>query len=61
MRAAGDGAELRFLGEGDGAWPERAVCCCVGVGVNATFDLALAERGHEVHSFDPTPRALDYA
>lgn len=57
-----------LLGMGDGSWPvvqellpQKAVCYCVGVGVDATFDIALAEFGHEVHSFDPTPNAIDYA
>jgi FkbM family methyltransferase len=61
-------SSLTWLGTGDGAWPisldllpSRSVCYCVGVGLNASFDLALASRDYEVHSFDPTPKAKDYA
>lgn len=62
------GLRLETLGSGDGAWivPVEAittewVCYCVGVGVDATFDLALAERfGCQVYSFDPTPRSISY-
>jgi FkbM family methyltransferase len=65
-----DGMALRLesLGEGDGAWIvpleliiPGAICYCVGVGVNATFDVALAARsGTAVFAFDPTPRTVDY-
>lgn len=38
-----------------------AVAYCGGVGQDATFDLALAEKqGLEVHSFDPTPGSIAY-
>jgi FkbM family methyltransferase len=40
---------------------DGGVAYCIGVGTNATFDLGLAAAGYEVHSFDPTPRALIYA
>jgi FkbM family methyltransferase len=59
---------IEFLGKGDGAWPivpsilpAQAICYCIGVGVNASFDIELANKGFEVHSFDPTPNALTYA
>ena len=59
---------LELLGEGEGAWTVPVdlikpgwICYCVGVGVDATFDLALIERcGAEVYSLDPTPRAISY-
>lgn len=35
-------------------------CYCIGVGNDASYDFALAERGAEVHSFDPTPSVIDY-
>lgn len=41
-------------------FPSGARCYCIGVGRDATFDFALAERGAEVHSFDPTPAAIEY-
>ena len=45
---------VNYLSKGD-------VCYAVGVGEDASFDIALArELGCEVHSFDPTPRAVDY-
>jgi FkbM family methyltransferase len=68
LRPQAAGLQLEALGEGDGAWvvptnlirPEW-VCYCVGVGVNATFDLELARRfSCNVHSFDPTPRSIAY-
>jgi FkbM family methyltransferase len=34
------------------------VCCTVGVGEDATFDVALAEHGCQVLAIDPTPRAI---
>jgi len=37
------------------------ICYCVGVGEDASFDLELLKRfSCEVHSFDPTPRAIAY-
>ncbi len=38
-----------------------SVVYCVGVGFDASFDLAMIERfGLEVHAFDPTPRCLEW-
>lgn len=62
------GLKLETLGTDYGGWtiPTELVhpdwvCYCVGVGCDATFDLALHERfGCEVHCFDPTPRAINY-
>lgn len=55
------------LGSQAGGWfapaatPPGAVCYCGGVGLDATFDFELKERfGAEVHSFDPTPKAIGY-
>jgi FkbM family methyltransferase len=62
-----EGLQLDGLGRGDGTWvvpanliQKDAVCYCVGVGDDATFDMALADRGARVFSFDPTPRAIRY-
>lgn len=68
-KADARGYQLERLGSDYGGWrvPVDAVtsdwvCYCVGVGVDATFDLEIAERfGSDVHAFDPTPRAIDYA
>ena len=58
---------LERYGEGHAAWhvpadtAPGAVAYCGGVGLDATFDFALAERkGLEVHSFDPTPGSIRY-
>jgi len=67
-RPTGLGLRLETLGSDYGGWTvpielirEDWVCYCVGVGCDATFDLALRERfGCEVHCFDPTPRAINY-
>lgn len=56
------------IGSGYGGWwvPEErlgpgSVCYCVGVGVDATFDVGLVERfGCRVVSLDPTPKAVAY-
>ncbi|MHA6720042.1 FkbM family methyltransferase [Sphingomonas sp. RS6] len=55
------------MGRGHGAWRVPAgsvrpdmICYCVGVGVEASFDLELAAAGCQVWSFDPTPTAIDY-
>ena len=55
------------LGSGDGAWevPARSfgnnpLCYCFGVGLDISFDVALAERGAQVYAFDPTPRSIDF-
>jgi FkbM family methyltransferase len=63
------GQQLRLagLGQGEGAWivpieliqPDW-ICYCFGVGVDASFDLALVERRARVFSFDPTPRSIEY-
>lgn len=60
--------QLETLGSAYGGWTIPSgllrsdwVCYCVGVGCDATFDLALRERAAcEVHCFDPTPRAINY-
>jgi FkbM family methyltransferase len=61
------GQKLEKLGAGDGAWSvpldrlgDHPVCYCVGIGIDASFDIALSERGAQVFSFDPTPRSIDY-
>jgi FkbM family methyltransferase len=56
---------LERLGSAYGGWivptgllPPGAVCYCVGVGEDVTFDLALVRRlGCAVFAYDPTPRA----
>lgn len=65
--AAQDDTGLVRLGSEAGGWrapvdaPAGAVAYCGGVGVDATFDFALrCECGLEVHSFDPTPKAIAY-
>lgn len=60
--------ELERLGSDYGGWEvpiqlvkPGAICYCVGVGIDASFDMALAGRfGCEVYSFDPTPMAIEY-
>lgn len=38
-----------------------SICYCVGVGIDASFDFALADRFKcRVFSFDPTPKAIAY-
>lgn len=57
---------MKRLGSKYGGWivPEEvlrpgAVCYCAGAGEDITFDLALVSKyGCEVHTFDPTPRAI---
>lgn len=45
---------------GDRLGPD-SICYCVGIGEDTTFDYGLIERyGCNVHSFDPTPVAVDY-
>lgn len=59
---------LQRVGSGYGGWYvpplssiDRAwTCCTVGVGEDATFDVALAEHGCRVLALDPTPRAVAY-
>jgi FkbM family methyltransferase len=56
------------IGSDYGGWAVPAdrlgpdsICYCVGIGDDTTFDYGLIERyGCSVHSFDPTPVALDY-
>jgi FkbM family methyltransferase len=55
------------LGFGDGAWevPEESLsnnplCYCFGVGLDISFDMALAERGAQVYAFDPTPGSIEF-
>lgn len=55
------------FGEGHAAWYARAdsakdtIAYCGGVGQDATFDFALADRLRmDVHSFDPTPGSIAY-
>lgn len=62
----GDYAFQRF-GQGHASWwvtddmPSGAIAYCGGVGLDASFDFALAEeKGMEVHSFDPTPGSIAY-
>lgn len=61
--------ELVRYGSGEGSWmapapdafPEGAVVYCGGVGLDASFDFDVRKRtGTEVHSFDPTPKAINY-
>jgi FkbM family methyltransferase len=40
--------------------PPGSICYCVGVGVEVTLDVALAERGCRVYSFDPTPNSIEF-
>lgn len=62
------GLKLETLGSDYGGWtiPTDLVrkdwtCYCVGVGCDATFDLALRERfACGVFCFDPTPRSIRY-
>lgn len=57
---------LERLGSNANGWyapadfPKGLRCYCIGVGLDASYDFALAEHGAEVHSFDPTPTAIDY-
>lgn len=68
LARSGKGLALRTLGKGAGAWTVPAslitpdsICYCVGVGLDATFDMDLAGQcGAQVISFDPTPRAVTY-
>lgn len=55
------------IGKNHGSWrvPAAAIrrdmiCYSVGVGMEASFDVELAERGCRVWSFDPTPNAIAY-
>lgn len=66
-QVARNDVELRQYGKGHAAWwvPSHlaagSIAYCGGVGLDATFDFALVdEMALEVHSFDPTPRAIAY-
>src|SRR5580704_10523068 len=55
------------LGFGDGAWEVPAdslsknpLCYCFGVGLDISFDIALAVQGAQVYAFDPTPRSIEF-
>jgi FkbM family methyltransferase len=58
--------EMVRLGSEENGWyapadmPEGALCYCIGVGYDATYDFAIAARGAQVHAFDPTPHAIGY-
>lgn len=58
--------DLDRLGSLQNGWfapqdmPSDSLCYCVGVGLDASFDFELAELGYDVHSFDPTPPAINY-
>lgn len=63
----GDGFSFERYGKGHAAWwvpsdtKSGAIAYCGGVGLDATFDFALAdEKGMVVHSFDPTPGSIAY-
>jgi FkbM family methyltransferase len=61
-------SDLVRLGTDYGGWivpssliEAGAVCYCVGAGEDVSFDLLLATMfGAEVHTFDPTPRSIEY-
>lgn len=40
--------------------PQGALCYCVGVGVDASFDFGIRQAGAETHAFDPTPGSIAY-
>lgn len=61
--------KLVRYGRGEGSWmapapevfPKSAVVYCGGVGLDASFDFDVRNRTNaEVHSFDPTPKAVEY-
>ncbi len=61
------GEQWERYGEGHAAWwvtsdiTPGSIAYCGGVGVDATFDFAIAEKkGMQVHSFDPTPTSIAY-
>ncbi|RJY09457.1 FkbM family methyltransferase [Aurantiacibacter aquimixticola] len=60
-------AKIARFGEGHASWwvlaetAPGAVAYCGGVGLDATYDFALADKmALEVHSFDPTPTSVEY-
>ncbi len=60
--------ELQRLGTDYGGWTvpveflnEGSICYCIGVGLDASFDFALADMFKcKVFSFDPIPKAIAY-
>jgi len=66
LKARRSSHAMSRYGTGYGGWyipddmPQGALCYCIGVGRDASFDVALAARGAEVHSFDPTPMSVAY-
>ncbi len=60
------GHSLERLGSDACGWTvpreidETWCCYTVGIGEDATFDVALADRGCDVVAIDPTPRALQH-
>ena len=60
--------KLQRLGTDYGGWTvpvnllhEHSICYCVGIGLDASFDFALADQFEcKVFSFDPTPKAIAY-
>lgn len=57
---------MKRYGSDYGGWyapdplPAGALCYCIGVGADATFDFELKRLGGDVHSFDPTPYSIRY-
>ena len=66
MTSARTDQKMVRLGSAENGWyapaefPPGALCYCIGVGQDATFDFDLAAHGGDVHSFDPTPPAIAY-
>lgn len=68
VRPQSGNLQLKRLGTDYGGWTipmdvldGNSVCYCVGVGIDASFDLALLEQFRcVVFSFDPTPKAIAY-
>lgn len=60
------GPVLSRLGTSENGWyvpegmPAEALCYCIGVGLDASFDFELAKTDARVVSFDPTPKAVAY-
>jgi len=68
LKSQSKNLELKRFGSKHGGWTIPAhgldassVCYCVGVGLDASFDFALADRYDcRVYSFDPTPSSVAY-
>lgn len=64
LRPVGRADLVRIGSEYGGWWIPKdlaapgTVAYCAGAGEDITFDLALVERGCQVTTFDPTPRAI---